>query len=91
MDYYKGNDTSISQFLNGKDGGIPKPPRRGEIIRCLVCGEPMPPSAFSKIPAVRKREFKWQCHEKCINYMLDVCDRETTGLLAERKNDPAYK
>ena len=89
-DYVKYKDEGTSDFLNGANkrvnGCVPRPPKKGEIIKCLVCGELMPPEAFSENPIIRKREFKWQCHNSCMERMFNVCDLETPGLLAQRKN-----
>ena len=67
-----------------KDIMLPPFPKPGEIIRCQICGKPMPPEAFSKIPSIRKREFKWHIHNDCMNSMFDLVDRSTPGLMAER-------
>lgn len=85
FNYEKGKDESTSKFLGNGRGGAPKPPKRGEIIKCLVCGRPMPPSEFSTNPIIRKREFKWQCHDACMQNMFATCDKETPGLITERK------
>jgi hypothetical protein len=64
---------------------LPPLPKPGEIIHCQICGQPMPPEAFSKDPATRKREFKWHMHNACMQQMFDLADRSTPGLLTERK------
>lgn len=64
---------------------LPTPPKPGEIMHCQFCGKPMLPEQFSKVPFVRKREFKWQIHEKCMMEMESLCDRQTPGLVADRQ------
>ena len=70
----------------GKNYMLPKPPNPGEYINCRICGAIMKPEDFSKDISIRKREFKWQIHWQCQQAQFDRCDRETPGLLAERKN-----
>lgn len=74
----------ISSFIsNGQR--LPDPPKKGELMYCQVCGEPMLPEQFSKIPFQRKREFKWHIHGKCFSFLDELADRSVPGLLAERK------
>lgn len=70
---------------NMKGTCLPNPPKRGEIMYCQHCGKPMLPQDFSKNPIIRKKEFKWQIHYSCQQVMMDMCDRNTKGLSAERK------
>lgn len=68
-----------------KNGNVPKPPKPGEIMYCQFCGKPMLPKDFSKNPIIRKREFKWQIHYACQEKMSALCDINTPGVIAERK------
>lgn len=70
----------------GRNYMVPPPPKPGEVIICQQCGKPMYPEDFSKDPVVRKHEFKWHIHEACEKEIWDLVDRQTPGLLAERKN-----
>ena len=72
--------------VNAKKQGsmLPPLPKPGEVIHCQACQEAMPPEAFSKDPKIRKREFKWHMHIKCMDYMFDLVDRSTPGLISER-------
>lgn len=70
----------------GKNWMLPKPPEPGEIIYCKVCKQPMLPKDFSEDTNIRKKEFKWQMHWKCMQSCFDQCDIQTPGLLSERKN-----
>lgn len=63
----------------------PPPPKPGEYIRCQQCGEIMLPENFDKDPVKRKWEFTWHMHWKCREYCLSLVDRQTPGLLSERK------
>jgi hypothetical protein len=64
---------------------VPPPPKPGEVIVCQQCGRPMYPKDFSKDPKIRKREFKWHIHNACEQQIWDLVDRQTPGLIAERK------
>lgn len=70
----------------GKGYMVPPPPKPGELIICQQCGKPMLPEDFSKDPKIRKHEFKWHVHHDCEMQIWDMVDRQTPGLLAERKN-----
>lgn len=70
----------------GKDRLVPPPPKKGEFIICQQCGKPMLPEDFSKDPKIRKHEFKWHIHHACEENIWDLVDRQTPGLVAERKN-----
>lgn len=74
------------EMQKGKGYLVPPPPKPGELIICQHCGKPMYPEDFSKDPAVRKHEFKWHIHQKCEEQIWDLVDRQTPGLLAERKD-----
>ena len=83
-------DNENYNFMNSvditkKNSSVPKPPKKGEYMKCQYCGKIMKPEDFSKIPSVRKQEFKWQIHEKCRSEMLSQLDRSTPGLISERK------
>ena len=65
---------------------VPPPPKPGEVIICQQCGKPMYPEDFSKDPKIRKHEFKWHIHHACEMQIWDLVDRQTPGLMAERKN-----
>ena len=70
----------------GKDYLAPPPPKKGALIICQQCGKPMLPQDFSKDPKVRRHEFKWHIHSACEQSIWDLVDRQTPGLMAERKN-----
>lgn len=70
----------------GKDWMVPPPPKPGEYIICQICGKVMMPEDFSKDQKIRKHEFKWHIHYQCELNIFDQLDRETHGLLAERKS-----
>ena len=70
----------------GKNYMVPSPPKPGEVIICQQCGKPMYPEDFSKDPAIRRHEFKWHIHYECEKQIWDLVDRQTPGLIAERKN-----
>lgn len=70
----------------GKNYMVPPPPKPGEVIICQQCGKPMYPEDFSKDPAIRRHEFKWHIHHECEKQIWDLVDRQTPGLIAERKN-----
>ena len=69
----------------GQNWMLPEPPKPGELIYCNICGKPMYPKDFSKDPKIRKREFKWQIHYACQEKMSALCDINTPGVIAERK------
>ena len=87
-EWVKAQQAQLSEIEKekGKNYMLPKPPKPGEYIRCRICGKIMKPEDFSKDTGIRKREFKWQIHWKCQQAHFDRFDRETPGLLAERKN-----
>lgn len=70
---------------DGRNSKVPPPPKPGELIHCLYCGEVMYPEDFSKDKIIRKKEFKWQCHYRCMQKAYQMCDLKTPGLLSERK------
>jgi hypothetical protein len=79
----------VSSYLsrvdkNRKNSAVPRPPKPGEVMYCQYCGKPMLPKDFSTDERTRRREFKWQIHQACMNIMDDLADRSTPGLLAER-------
>lgn len=84
------NNISIDSSDNfnsfvGKGQNLPKPPKKGELMYCQICGKPMYPEQFSKIESQRKREFKWQIHGECFQYLDNLADQSVPGLLSERK------
>ena len=81
-------DLVDEDYAKGQNRLVPKPPAKGEYIRCSNCGEIMLPENFSKDPEKRRWEFKWHMHWACRNSLLDECDRMTPGLMAERTGDP---
>ncbi len=86
---YVANATSSlveTEKQKGKGYLVPPPPKKGEIIICQQCGKPMLPKDFSKDPKIRKHEFKWHIHWECEQNIWDLVDRQTPGLVAERKN-----
>lgn len=78
------NNGSVISYTS-KGSRIPEPPKRGEIIICQMCGQPLLPEQFSKDPIKRKREFKWHIHPQCFEAMNNMADQGVPGLLAERK------
>lgn len=74
------------EISKGKNYMLPEPPKPGEYMRCRICGQIMMPQDFSKDPKIRKQEFKWQHHDNCKQIMFERCDRETPGLMSERKS-----
>lgn len=68
-----------------KNSMVPPPPKPGELMYCQICRQPMYPEEFSKDLATRKREFKWQVHDKCRTFIDKYLDIQTQGLMAERK------
>lgn len=83
---------SISEGLveeerrKGKNYMVPPQPKPGEVIICQHCGKPMYPEDFSEDPKIRRHEFKWHIHYACEQAILNMLDRQTPGLLDERKN-----
>ena len=69
----------------GQNYMVPPPPKPGEYIYCIQCGKKMLPEDFSKDPKIRRHEFKWHIHWACEQSIWDQADRQTPGLLAERK------
>lgn len=78
------NSENINSFI-GRGQRLPAPPKKGEVMICQVCGNPMPPSGFSKNEIERKREFKWHVHKDCFDYLDRLADQSVPGLLTERK------
>lgn len=78
------NSSSVKGFTSN-GSRVPAPPKRGEIIICQMCGQPMLPEHFSKDEFKRKREFKWHIHSWCFEQMDQMADRGVPGLVAERK------
>jgi hypothetical protein len=64
---------------------VPPPPKPGEVIICQQCGRPMYPEDFNSDPKIRRHEFKWHMHWECEQQIWDLVDRQTPGLMAERK------
>lgn len=79
-------EQSLQEELSkGKNYMVPPPPKPGEYIYCQICGHVMKPEDFDPDPKIRKQEFKWHIHNKCRMNVFDQLDRQTPGLLAERK------
>ena len=77
----------VNEEMNKGSGYmVPPPPKPGEVIICQQCGKPMYPKDFSKDPKIRKHEFKWHIHAECEKQIWELVDRQTPGLLAERKS-----
>lgn len=74
----------LNNFTKGGQN-VPQPPKKGEIMICQHCGQPMLPRDFSKVESIRKREFKWHVHDRCFQDMMSLADRGVPGLLAERR------
>ena len=81
------NSPKRDEVYGRKDSLVPPLPKPGEVIICQQCGKPMYPKDFSKDPKIRKREFKWHLHHACEQRLLDLCDINTRGLLAERQGN----
>lgn len=79
-------DLVAEQRNKGKNSLVPPPPKPGEIIICQHCGKPMYPEDFHSDPKIRRHEFKWHIHYACEQQIWELVDRQTPGLLAERKN-----
>lgn len=81
------NTSAMVDMERSKGAGymVPPPPKPGEVIICQHCGRPMYPQDFSEDPKVRRHEFKWHIHNKCEQEIWDLVDRQTPGLMAERK------
>lgn len=86
--YVAANSNAFVAEENAKGKGhmVPPPPKPGEVIICQHCGKPMYPEDFSKDPKIRRHEFKWHIHYACEQDIWNLVDRETPGLLAERKD-----
>lgn len=78
----EGND--INKFT-GNGQNVPKPPKKGEIMICQICGKPILPDQFSTNENERKREFKWHIHSACYQFIDEFIDRSVPGLISERK------
>lgn len=74
------------ELAKGKNYMVPPPPKPGEYMYCIQCGRPMLPEDFSTDPKIRRHEFKWHIHWACEQRIWDLADRQTPGLLAERKD-----
>lgn len=83
INMYLDNRSTSSYIGNGTK--VPAPPKKGEILICQMCGQPLLPEHFSKDERKRKREFKWHIHPQCFDTMDEIADRSVPGLLAERK------
>lgn len=78
-------DNGEADFYVRSGSKTPKPPDKGEILICQMCGQPLLPEHFSKNERNRAREFKWHIHPECFIAMDELADRSVPGLLAERK------
>lgn len=74
-------DTSRPNYL------VPPPLKPGESCICRFCDKEITPEHFQNIESEIRRKycFKWQIHEQCADHMEAIADRQTTGLLSERK------
>ena len=74
------NEEQLAQYVaaaSGEDNiskAPPAPPKPGEVIVCQICGKEMLPNDFSKIPKIRKFEFKWHIHWECQQKLLNEWD-----------------
>lgn len=75
----------LKQVKNKRNGCVPKPPLPGEYLHCQHCGKVMMPEDFHPNEIIKRREFKWQLHYRCMQEIEALCDRQTTGLLSERQ------
>lgn len=66
---------------------VPPPPKKGELLVCQYCGQPIYPKELSKNPDKRKRELKWHVHNRCFNGIHMLVDQHTPGLWRERYDD----
>lgn len=78
------DNKSINSYI-GNGSTVPNPPKKGEILICQMCGQPLLPEHFSKDERSRKREFKWHIHPQCFMAMEELADKSVPGLLSERK------
>lgn len=76
---------TAEERAKGRNYMVPPEPKPGEYIYCIQCGKKMLPEDFSKDPKIRRHEFKWHIHWECEQKIWDQADRQTPGLLAERK------
>lgn len=81
---------AAEEKAKGRNYMVPPPPKPGEVIYCIQCGKPMYPKDFSEDPKIRKHEFKWHLHWACEQAIWNQADRETPGLLSERKQGLSY-
>ena len=79
MLYFEESERPISQQIFGSD-------KETFVKAAKMVYEIMKPEDFNKDHNIRKREFKWQIHWDCQQAQFDRCDRETPGLIAERKS-----
>ncbi|NMS91298.1 hypothetical protein HGQ85_15350 [Clostridioides difficile] len=77
-------DKNIENCIT-KGRGVPKLPRKGEIMICQICNKPIMPEQFSIDEYKKKREFKWHIHPECFEYIDKLADKSVPGLLNERK------
>lgn len=80
---YDNTDTYGRFTANGQTA--PKPPKKGEVMICQICGEPILPNQFSKNKIERKKEIKWHLHHNCYRQMMFVVDMNVKGIIQERK------
>lgn len=83
---YDSQATDYTKHVREKRNGcVPTPPQPGDILYCQHCGKAMMPEDFSSNELIRRREFKWQLHHRCMLEIEALCDRQTVGLLSERQ------
>lgn len=70
---------------NQKDSMVPPKAKKGELLICQFCGNPIYPKELQKEVEKRKLELKWHYHWKCRGNILETLDTSTAGLLAERR------
>lgn len=69
---------------NRKNSMLPTPIKKGQIMKCRLCGKEMRREDFNKDMKIALREFKWQQHQQCMEQHFDLADAMTPGLLDER-------
>ena len=91
------------EYSKGEGYMLPKPPKKGELMYCQMCGKPIYTReyaqkhnidmslCFSEDKKTRISEFKWQVHNACKERAFDMADRQTPGLLGEREADGVPK
>lgn len=78
-------DDSYITAPTEKDAMVPPKPKKGEYIVCQFCRTIIHPTQLSSDPKKREKELKWHIHDRCRLSVLDNLDKQTPGLLRERR------